>query len=83
MEERIKALERANKYLSKEVEDLESQLSTYLGLYTIPNSSITWEIHATNLNFTDREIMELLEKLYQQHPAQTILSHLEKLANGL
>lgn len=55
-----------------EVEEVE--------LHEIEGSTIEWNRYRANINFTDREIMDTLEKLFfNGKSAQEILNHLEQL----
>lgn len=49
-------------------------------LHEIEGSTIEWNRDRANINFTDREIMDTIEKLFfNGKSSQEILNHLEQL----
>jgi hypothetical protein len=60
--------------------DTQEQEFEEIELTTLHNSTIEWHADRADVNFTDRQIMETLDKLLFNGVHQNdILSHLEKL----
>lgn len=68
------------KNLLEQVNDAVDEIDTIPELSTIHNTTIEWFEDKEGINFTDREIMHTLDKLFFNGKTnQEILSHLEQL----